>query len=81
MGTSPSKNLITPTGFTPVLTTYVPASPNLVSSSRMTLIVSPVFLNPRILVPRFVLVHYFDSAQAPVDHVIRDTPVPKASMS
>jgi hypothetical protein len=76
MGTSPAKNLLPPIGYQTFWTNGPSSTNNLISPPKMFAAFSPVFLNPRILVPRFVLVTAFTSAQAPIFHSYLNGAVP-----
>jgi hypothetical protein len=80
MGTSPAKNLIPPTGFQPFWTNGVGMVNNMITPPKMFVAFSPVLLNPRILVHRFVLRTYCTSAQVPVFHSYLNAAIPVGSI-
>lgn len=80
MSTSPAKNLLPPIGFQSFWTNGAPSTNNIAIPPKMFAAFSPVLLNPRILVPRFVLRTFFSSAQVPVFHSYLNAAIPVGSI-
>jgi hypothetical protein len=71
----PVKNLLPPTGYYYSWTNAPIISDSFVTQPLMHTATSPVFLNPRILVPRFALKKFLATAQLPINFQTTDLPV------